>query len=75
MWAHSAYRRGDLTDADFADALRAAAVVGDDFLQHAVTGVARPPESFTHGTSAQRQQWLTTGFREGRPAACDTFAR
>jgi uncharacterized protein len=74
IWAHSAYRRGALTQTDFADALRAAAVVGDDFLARAATGVARPPESFTHGTSAQRQQWLTTGFQEGRPAACDTFA-
>jgi predicted metalloprotease len=74
VWAHSAYRRGALTQADFADALRAAAVVGDDFLTRAATGVTRPPESFTHGTSAQRQQWLTTGFEEGRPAACDTFS-
>jgi predicted metalloprotease len=73
VWAHSAYQRGALTQTDFADALRAAAVVGDDFLSRATTGVARPPESFTHGTSAQRQQWLTTGFQEGRPAACDTF--
>jgi uncharacterized protein len=75
VWAHSAYHRDALTAADFADALRAAAVVGDDFLTRATTGVQRPPESFTHGTSAQRQQWLSTGFQEGRPAACDTFAR
>jgi uncharacterized protein len=74
VWAHSAYARGALTEADFADALRAAAVVGDDFLTRAVTGVQRPPESFTHGTSAQRQQWLSTGFREGRPGSCDTFS-
>jgi uncharacterized protein len=75
VWAHSAYARGALTQEDFADALRAAAVVGDDFLTRAATGVTRPPESFTHGTSAQRQQWLTTGFEQGRPAACDTFAQ
>jgi predicted metalloprotease len=75
VWAHSAYSRGALTQADFADALRAAAVVGDDFLSRATTGVTRPPESFTHGTSAQRQQWLTIGFEQGRPGACDTFAR
>jgi uncharacterized protein len=74
VWAHSAYARGALTQADFADALRAAAVVGDDFLTRAATGVTRPPESFTHGTSAQRQQWLSTGFQQGSPAACDTFA-
>jgi predicted metalloprotease len=75
VWAHSAYHRGALSQADFADALRAAAVVGDDFLARAAMGVERPPESFTHGTSAQRQQWLTTGFEQGRPEACDTFAR
>ena len=74
IWAHSAYQRGALTQTDFADALRAAAIVGDDFLARATTGAERPPESFTHGTSAQRQQWLATGFQEGRPAACDTFA-
>jgi predicted metalloprotease len=75
VWAHSAYHRGALTRTDFADALRAAAVVGDDFLARAAMGVERPPESFTHGTSAQRQQWLTTGFEQGTPQACDTFAR
>jgi predicted metalloprotease len=75
VWAHSAYRRGALTQTDFADALRAAAVVGDDFLARAAMGVERPPESFTHGTSAQRQHWLTTGFEQGTPQACDTFAR
>jgi predicted metalloprotease len=73
IWAHTAYRRGDLTAADFADALRAAAVIGDDFLQHKRTGTITPHD-WTHGSSAQRQHWLTTGFEEGRPAACDTFA-
>jgi predicted metalloprotease len=72
VWAHSAYQRGELTQADFEESLRAAAVVGDDFLQHNSTGTVSP-ESFTHGTSAQRQQWLTTGFERGEPAACDTF--
>jgi predicted metalloprotease len=70
--AHSAYQWGELTQANFGEALRAAAVVGDDFLQHNRTGTVSP-ESFTHGTSAQRQQWLTTGFESGEPAACDTF--
>ena len=72
IWKHSAYRRGDLTANDFADALRAAAVVGDDFQQQRATGTIRP-EDWTHGSAAQRQQWLTTGFEQGRPAACDTF--
>jgi predicted metalloprotease len=73
IWAHSAYQRGDLTATDFEDALRAAAVVGSDFQQHLATGTIRP-EEWTHGSSAQRQHWLTTGFEQGRPAACDTFA-
>jgi uncharacterized protein len=63
----------ELTRADFGDALRAAAVVGDDFRQRATTGTI-VPEDWTHGSSAQRQHWLARGFEEGRPGACDTFA-
>lgn len=73
IWAHSAYRSGDLTRADFADALRAAAVVGDDVRQRATTGRV-VPEDWTHGSAAQRQHWLATGFESGDPAACDTFS-
>ena len=73
VWMHSVYQRGELTDTDLAAALDAAAVVGDDFLQHA-GGRTRPPEEWTHGSSAQRQRWLKTGFVEGRPASCDTFS-
>jgi predicted metalloprotease len=72
VWMHSVYRRGELTNADLDSALQAAAVVGDDFQQNAA-GQHRPPESWTHGSSAQRQHWLRTGFEQGRPAACDTF--
>jgi predicted metalloprotease len=72
VWMHSVYRRGELTDADLQNALDAAAVVGDDFLQRAAGG-GRPPEQWTHGSSAQRRHWLKTGFVEGRPASCDTF--
>lgn len=71
VWAHSAYRQGDVTEAGIRDALNAAAVVGDDF---APTGV-RPPEDWTHGSSAQRQHWFLTGFSQGDPAACDTFSQ
>jgi uncharacterized protein len=73
VWMHSAYKQGDVSDADLQDALNAAAVVGDDFLSNA-GGATRPPESWTHGSSAQRQQWLRTGFEQGRPDACDTFS-
>jgi uncharacterized protein len=73
IWKHSSYQRGELTAKDFEEALRAAAVVGDDFQQRAATGTITP-ETWTHGSSAQRQQWLTTGFEQGNPSACDTFA-
>jgi uncharacterized protein len=69
VWMHTVYRRGVLTDADLDDALTAAAVVGDDFAG------SRPLEEWTHGSSAQRRQWLKTGFEEGRPESCDTFTR
>ena len=72
IWKHATYERGQLTDEDFADALRAAAVVGDDFQQRRATGTI-VPEDWTHGSSAQRQHWLTTGFESGEPGACDTF--
>jgi uncharacterized protein len=72
IWKHSRYRRGQLSPADLEDALRAAAVVGSDFQQKKATGTITP-EDWTHGSSQQRQQWLTIGFEQGRPAACDTF--
>jgi uncharacterized protein len=72
VWMHSSYQRGQLTAADVEDALRAAAVVGSDFQQHLATGTIRP-EDWTHGSSRQRQHWLTIGFEQGRPSACDTF--
>jgi predicted metalloprotease len=50
----------------------AATVIGDDFEQRRATGTVRP-ESWTRGSSRQRQQWLTTGFTRGDPSACDTF--
>jgi uncharacterized protein len=73
VWMHSVYRRGDLTDTDLNEALTAAAVVGDDFVRDAA-GRSRPPETWTHGSAAQRRQWLKTGFVEGRPGSCDTFS-
>jgi uncharacterized protein len=72
VWKHSVYQRGQLNQTDFEDALRAAAVVGNDFQQRQATGTVRP-EDWTHGSSRQRQHWLTTGFEQGKPSACDTF--
>jgi uncharacterized protein len=73
IWKHTVYRRGALSQADLEDALRAATIVGDDFQQRASSGVIAP-DDWTHGSSQQRTRWLTVGFEQGRPGACDTFA-
>jgi predicted metalloprotease len=73
VWAHSAYTRDELTASDIEEKLKTAALVGDDFQARANNKPA-DPGLFTHGSSAQRQQWLKTGFESGDPGACDTFA-
>ncbi|MCK5747732.1 MAG: neutral zinc metallopeptidase, partial [Oricola sp.] len=73
VWAHHADRYGDfLDDGDIEEGLRAAAAIGDDTLQRNA-GRRVTPESFTHGTSEQRQRWFTAGYRSGDVAQCDTF--
>jgi len=72
VWAHHADReRGLFTRGDIQDALDAAAAVGSDHLARQ-SGRPVQPESFTHGTSAQRTEWFRRGFDSGDPAACDT---
>jgi uncharacterized protein len=74
VWAHHANKIKPFMEAgDIEKALTAAQAIGDDALQRASRGEV-VPDSFTHGTSAQRARWLTTGFERGDLKACDTFA-
>jgi len=62
-----------ITSGQLADALSAAAAVGDDHIQQQ-SGGGVDPDTWTHGSSEQRQRWFTTGYEQGTLAACDTFA-
>jgi predicted metalloprotease len=73
VWARSTYDRGILESGDLQEGLTAAAAVGDDRIQQQTQGRI-DPESFTHGTSEQRDHWLQTGFDSGRIEACETFS-
>jgi predicted metalloprotease len=82
VWARHATEPGpngepalitDITAADFDSALKVAGRIGDDWIQKNLGGGQINQNAFTHGTSAQRQRWLTTGYRTGDPNACDTF--
>jgi hypothetical protein len=73
VWGHSTDQRQLLDPGDIQSGLQAAASVGDDRLQKASTGHVTP-ESFTHGTSAQRASWFKRGFDSGDPKSCDTFS-
>jgi len=72
VWAHSAYEHNLLEPGDIEEALHAAQIVGDDFLAHAA-GATVDPDSWTHGSSAQRTERFTTGYSIGKVDACDTF--
>jgi predicted metalloprotease len=81
VWGHTASQPGraaqgrvELDPGDAEEGLRAAAAIGDDRLQKMTTGHVAP-ERFTHGTSAQRVEWLRRGLTSGSPDACDTFGR
>ncbi len=72
VWGYHVKSQFQITQQDVQDAMNAATKIGDDALQRASTGTIRP-ESFTHGTSAQRVRWFTTGLQSGSIQRCDTF--
>jgi predicted metalloprotease len=72
VWAHSTEQRQIINNSDIAAGLQAAAAVGDDHIQKMERG-AVSPESFTHGSSAQRMGWFKQGLEQGTIAACNTF--
>jgi uncharacterized protein len=75
VWAANADQKWHILDpGDVEKALATAQAIGDDRLQTATRGYA-VPDSFTHGTSALRQQWLTTGLKSGQVDSCNTFAQ
>ena len=72
VWGNSTSQRKLLEQGDIEEGLGAASAVGDDRIQAQTTGRVRP-DTFTHGTSAQRSQWFRRGLESGDPNSCDTF--
>lgn len=73
IWAnHSQQAKNWLDQGDIESAMNAAQQIGDDTLQRQQTGTVRP-DGFTHGSSAQRVRWFTTGLKTGSVQSCDTF--
>ena len=84
VWAHNATTVPtssgqpliqDVNQDDVNAALDTASRIGDDFIQSNLGGGRVDQSQFTHGSSAQREKWWTTGYQTGDPAQCDTFAR
>jgi predicted metalloprotease len=73
VWGHSSMQRNIIDDKDVESGIAAAAAVGDDRIQKQSRGYV-VPESFTHGSSAQRVRWFRTGLESGDLRQCDTFA-
>ncbi len=72
VWGHSTQQRNLLDPGDVDSGLKAAAAVGDDRLQRMSRGTVNP-ETFTHGSSAQRTEWFQRGFQDGTITSCNTF--
>ncbi|CAN5627085.1 neutral zinc metallopeptidase [soil metagenome] len=73
VWSATVFKQGDLEKGDLDEAFNAAEAVGDDRLQKQAGGSVKP-DTFTHGTSAQRKHWFEAGYDSGDPSACDTFS-
>ena len=73
IWGKHAQEAGRLETGDIEEALQAASAVGDDRISE-MSGSTIRPESFTHGSAAQRMTWFRRGFDSGRVESCDTFA-
>jgi len=72
IWANQSRDKLQINDSDIQQALNTASAIGDDRLQRQSRGTV-VPDSFTHGTSAQRQRWFTTGWQSGDINSCNTF--
>jgi len=72
VWAHNIQAMDRIEPGDIDEALRSASAIGDDKLQQQGRGVV-VPDSFTHGSSAQRTRWFNIGFKSGSMQSCDTF--
>lgn len=72
VWSHSAFQDQLLESGDLEEALGAASAVGDDRIQEKTTGRV-DPESWNHGSAAQRSQWFSRGYESGNPSECNTF--
>jgi predicted metalloprotease len=73
VWANYIGEENLLEDGDVEEAINAAEQIGDDAIQRRTQGVV-VPKTFTHGTSAQRQDWFARGYSAGDPGQCDTFS-
>lgn len=73
VWASHTQQKGVLEDGDIEEAINAATAIGDDRIQKQTQGTV-VPDSFTHGSSAQRVRWFKTGLQSGNVQSCNTFA-
>lgn len=74
VWGHSTQERSILEQGDVEEGLKAASAIGDDRLQR-MSGRSVNPDSFTHGSSAQRVEWFNRGLKSGRIDDCNTFGQ